>query len=62
MAYVFPIPERDERKPDPAEPWRYVCPDCEGQVHGSAHRTGWYCYKCDRRYYHRRDLTDRARD
>jgi len=30
------ILEQYARKPDPSEPWRYVCPRCGGQVHGTA--------------------------
>lgn len=29
-------------KPDPEEPWRYVCPDCHGQVS----EWGGLKYKC----------------
>lgn len=28
-------------KPDPSEPWRYVCPECGGQVQGNGLR-----YRC----------------
>lgn len=45
------IPKRDSRKPDPDEPWRYVCPDCHGQVtKGKCHR--YYCPPCMSSYTH----------
>jgi hypothetical protein len=31
MAIDPDIPECHSRKPDPDEPWRYVCPNCEQQ-------------------------------
>jgi tRNA(Ile2) C34 agmatinyltransferase TiaS len=41
------VPEAYESKPDSDEPWRYVCPDCEGQIK-SASRIGHYeCHNCD---------------
>jgi len=34
------------RKPDPQEPYRYVCPDCGGQVRGEQTSTNYYCRDC----------------
>lgn len=39
------VPETHQRKPDPSEPWRYVCPDCGGQVNTTAHMAG-EVYRC----------------
>lgn len=45
-------------KPDPEEPWRYVCPDCEKQVRYNSDRAGTYrCDTCDDTYP-REDLLD----
>jgi hypothetical protein len=41
------IPERDSRKPDPDEPWRYVCPDCGCQVSGQARAMNIRCRGCE---------------
>lgn len=47
-------------KPDPSEPWRYVCPDCGGQVHGD-HNAVTRPYKCSRcgEYHAKDDLADK---
>lgn len=34
-----PIHPADARKPDPDEPWRYVCPNCRRQVRGTKETT-----------------------
>lgn len=39
------VPEAGCRKPDPSEPWRYVCPSCGGQVQGNGLR--YRCKACD---------------
>lgn len=46
-------------KPDPDEPWRYVCPDCGGQVHGD-HNAVSRPYRCTRcgSWFARDDLED----
>lgn len=55
--------ERDSRKPDPAEPWRYVCPNCEGQVQGKQHTTGeWDCSSCGRTIVDFGELWDKKYD
>jgi len=38
--------ERDSRKPDPTEPWRYVCPDCGRQVHGNGSTAVRDTFRC----------------
>lgn len=38
------------RKPDPDEPWRYVCPDCGGQVNGGDSSHGYRCTTCGVRH------------
>lgn len=35
------------RKPDPDEPWRYVCPRCELQVQGKPTSSKYRCDNCD---------------
>lgn len=42
------IPKRDSRKPDPSEPWRYVCPECGCQVRGNHSTVDRYrCRGCE---------------
>lgn len=43
---THPIPRRDDRKPDPSEPWRYVCPECKGQVQGHKRTRKFRCKTC----------------
>lgn len=33
-------------KPDPEEPWRYVCPGCGNQVYRTANTRKYRCEKC----------------
>lgn len=47
-------------KPDPDEPWRYVCPECEGQVRRSGKGLQYGCSTCSWTGY-RADLWDRKR-
>lgn len=42
------IPAAGERKPDPDDPWRYVCPDCACQVHGRPNKLHYECTSCNR--------------
>lgn len=55
------VPEAGTRKPDPSEPWRYVCPDCGGQVQGSGR-----VYECKREScrttWEKFELHDKKRD
>lgn len=37
-------------KPDPSEPWRYVCPECKGQVHRNKSGFLYRCDKCEESY------------
>lgn len=53
------VPEAYVRKPDPDEPWRYVCPDCGGQV--QADGLQYDCTTC-RGMWDRNDLRDLKRD
>lgn len=54
------LPEAYRRKPDPSEPWRYVCPDCGGQI--LSKRRG-HTYRCNRCFGHWkfRELHDKKR-
>jgi DNA-directed RNA polymerase subunit RPC12/RpoP len=56
-----PVPREHRGKPDPSEPWRYVCPQCEGQVH---RRPQEYLYRCRRcgEGFEKDDLHDRRQD
>lgn len=33
-------------KPDPDEPWRYACPECESVNVQKATRNTYRCYRC----------------
>lgn len=45
------IPRDAERKPDPDEPFRYVCPQCDKQVNGSKSTIDTYhCNHCPAAY------------
>lgn len=54
-----PVAESGSGKPDPSEPWRWVCPACDGQVHGA--KRGIRKYQCSscRQTWDRDDLKDR---
>lgn len=43
------VPEAFAHKPDPSEPYRYVCPDCGGQVNADpdTKATPYHCRRCD---------------
>jgi len=44
---VTPYQPAHSSKPDPDEPWRYVCPDCRGQVYHNDDRAGSFrCPQC----------------
>lgn len=45
------------RKPDPDEPWRYVCPDCGGQPQRGRNADTFQCSTCNRAW-DRDDLVD----
>lgn len=40
------IPPIDSRKPDPDEPWRYVCPECGCQVTKGQASLWFKCWGC----------------
>lgn len=40
------LPPAHSRKPDPAEPWRYVCPDCGRHVQGAENTRKFRCVHC----------------
>jgi hypothetical protein len=41
------VPEEHSHKPDPDEPWRYVCPADGGQVHSRKNMAA-SLFKCDK--------------
>lgn len=49
----FPVPKDNERKPDPGEPWRYVCPNCYRQIKGVAKSQKFVCDNCGERFTER---------
>lgn len=51
----------DRSKPDPDEPWRYVCPDCGRQVHRQPSTTRYRCHHCGESFAFDA-LRDKARD
>lgn len=53
-----PVPPADDRKPDPSHPYRYVCPDCEGQVRRRMESTTYQCSFC-LASWRKEDLHDR---
>lgn len=48
--------EAHSDKPDSDEPWRYVCPDCEGQIAKSSMKK-YRCNDCGK-ITHKNDLLD----
>jgi len=48
-------------KPDPEEPWRYVCPECGNQVYRAKHNHGYYCETCQSGGYAKDELYDKKR-
>jgi ribosomal protein L37AE/L43A len=55
------LPPADERKPDSTAPWRYVCPDCDGQVVGVQASRVYRCVRC-KSYHPAADLHDQTLD
>lgn len=56
------VPQADIRKPSPDEPYRYVCPECRGQVHGQYHTLlNFRCSSCDETW-ERDELYDQKRN
>lgn len=57
------VPETHQRKPDPSEPWRYVCPGCGGQVNGQGkrHPSEYECGTC-RDSWQKSELHDKKGD
>lgn len=47
----------DTSKPDPSEPFRFVCPNCERQVQGGRNPVRFYCNHCNESY-HKDNLLD----
>lgn len=39
--------EADTTKPDPDEPWRFVCPDCGRQPTDRASGAKFWCESCE---------------
>lgn len=54
------VPEAGTAKPDPSEPWRYVCPDCGGQVNGDRKSSKYRCKRCGEGFLFE-DLHDKKR-
>lgn len=48
-------------KPDPDEPWRYVCPECKAQVSGNKSMVTYYCEKCEV-WWRKEELLDKKHD
>jgi ribosomal protein L37AE/L43A len=42
--------EAHQRRPDPDEPWRYLCPDCEMHRLDNLSKGTVYCNNCKQRY------------
>lgn len=40
------VPAAFSHKPDPDEPWRYVCPDCGGQIRSRPKHVDYWCDGC----------------
>ena len=55
------VPEAGTRKPDPSEPWRYVCPDCGGYPNRECSQTAYRCSRCGS-FWERDELHDKKRD
>jgi len=45
-----PVPPRYSTKPDPDEPFRYVCPECERQVYREPKDSVYRCEGCGEGY------------
>lgn len=45
-----PIPPAGRSKPDPDNPYRYVCPDCGSQVHRGNRSRQYHCQACETWY------------
>lgn len=54
------LPEAYRGKPDQDEPWRYVCPDCAGNVTSNRYSPKYRCYRCNGLWAYR-ELHDKKR-
>lgn len=50
-----------ENKPDPDEPFRYVCPDCRTQVRGKISSGKYECNSCGE-YFEKEELVDKKKE
>lgn len=54
-----PVSPANARKPDPDEPWRYVCAECGCQVYGDRQtHNGYECAGCGK-WSKKAELVDR---
>jgi hypothetical protein len=53
-------PEQYNGKPDPSEPWRYVCPECAAQVFKDHNQ--WVCKRCRTRLDDLSEVWDKKHD
>jgi DNA-directed RNA polymerase subunit RPC12/RpoP len=50
MGLVNYLPEAYGSKPDPDEPWRYVCPDCGRQIVTARGIQKYRCRNCSKTF------------
>jgi len=59
------VSEAYRGKPDHDEPWRWVCPDCQGQVNNGKNERNiarpYQCNQCNKRW-NVRELYDKKTD
>ena len=55
------VDESDRSKPDPSEPFRYVCPDCRREVFRKPDEQRYYCHGCNEGYT-KSELWDKKED
>jgi hypothetical protein len=48
-----------DSKPDPDEPWRFTCPECDSQVYRHERKKTYNCQKCGGNWK-KRDLNDKS--
>jgi len=48
-------------KPDPEEPWRFVCPRCKSQVHRGRGDLLYFCHHCNVGGFEKSELYDKKR-
>lgn len=55
------VPAAGSRKPDPSEPWRYVCPECGGYPNRECSQTAYRCSRC-KQFWQESELRDKKGD